>query len=230
MVFSDEEEFTTLNNEVALPECPRPVQAETNLHTEEPLVNFSLKTLTSTSSSNNTPASSCLTVPDIASVEVSLPSSSTGFSGGAIFNNYLFCQDPETGHLSLVPVQVRAPESFLGLDINLSLVPQPFQGLITVPEKTEAPLVNVPTGPVNTHSVIRALSGQTRQNENRPSASSLSNVHPALQDVINLLKGEFSFKGYFSDGQEDVAVGMCMLLQWYTAFLNSFIYVKYAGI
>nr|XP_046258374.1 kinase non-catalytic C-lobe domain-containing protein 1 [Scatophagus argus] len=154
---------------------------------------------------------------------------STNLNGCGVFNNYLFCQDPTTGQLSLVPVQVRAPESLLTLDINFSLLPQPLQGLITVPENTVGPSINslnVPVrpkpqdyGPVSSsfkcsatisgspleHSVPRAYNGQT-QSEN-PSPSLSSKVHPALQEVIELLKGEFLLNGHLDSGHEDIVMG-----------------------
>lgn len=215
-------------------EYPYPTQTEPTLHTQELPVNQAVVT---TTSSDKTPINSASTLPDISCLEVSLPPPlSTNLNGCGVFNNYLFRQDPTTGHLSLVPVQVRAPESLLGLDINLSLVPQPLQGLITVPESTDGPFINclnVPVSPEHQdygppssyfngssvisdspleHSVPRAYNGQTNpatQGENRPPSECISpKVHRALQEVIDLLKGEFSFDGYLDNGHEDIAMGM----------------------
>ncbi|XP_074502963.1 kinase non-catalytic C-lobe domain-containing protein 1 isoform X1 [Sebastes fasciatus] len=215
-----------------------PTQTEPNLHIQESPVNEAV--VTTTSSDNSTS-----TLPDITCLEVSLPPS-LSVSGCGVFNNYLFRQDPSTGHLSLVPVQVRAPESLLGLDINLSLVPQPLQGLITVPESTDGPFINCLNGPVRPgprdysppssyfngssiisdssleHSVPRAYNGQanpgTREENQSPSES--PKVHPALQEVIDLLKGEFSLDGYLDNGHEDIAMGECIFslkdLQYHT--------------
>lgn len=132
-----------------------------------------------------------------------------------------------------MPVQVRAPESVLGLDINLSLVPQPLQGLITVPEASDGPFINCMNLPVRQEygpssscfkgssiisdspleqSVSRAYNGRTNpgtQGQNQSPSESLSpKVHPALQEVIDLLKGEFSLDGYLDNGHEDIAMGM----------------------
>ncbi|XP_058507585.1 kinase non-catalytic C-lobe domain-containing protein 1 [Solea solea] len=213
---------------------PHPAQTEPSVHTEELPVNQMVINTTPTASSSKKLVNTSFIVPDISCVEVSLPRASTNLNGSGVFNNYLFCQDTTTGHLSLVPVQVRAPESLLGLDINLSLVPQPLQRLITVPETTEGPFINclnVPMrpepqeyGPLSyfsgssilsdssvKYSVIRAHSGQARpgtQDENQsPSETISAKVQPVLQEVIDLLKGEFSLDGYLDDGQENIAIG-----------------------
>lgn len=163
---------------------------------------------------------------DISSLEISPPLPfSTNLNGCGVFNNYLFRQDPTTGHLSLVPVLVRAPETVPGMDINLSLVPKPLPGMITVPENTEGSFtdcLNMP-GPQEydpppsyfsplKHTFSRAHSGQrnpSTQGENQSSSESISpKVHPALKEVIDLLKGEFSLDGYMDNGHEDIAMGM----------------------
>lgn len=215
-----------------------PTQAEPSLHTQEYPVNQAVITTTSTTSSDKILVNSTSALPDISCLEVSLPPPlSTNLNGCGVFNNYLFLQDPTTGHLSLVPVQVRAPESLLGLDINLSLVPQPLPGLITVPESTGGPFINCLNvalrpeaqgyGPPSSyfngssiisdipleHSVPRAYNGQTNPGtgENQSPSESISpQVHPALQEVIDLLKGEFSLDGYLDDGLEDIVMGMCL--------------------
>ncbi|KAE8280313.1 hypothetical protein D5F01_LYC20872 [Larimichthys crocea] len=210
-----------------------PYPTEPNLHTQELPVNQAAVT---TASSDKMLVNSTFTLPDISSFEVSLPQPlSTNLNGCGVFNNYLFRQDPTTGHLSLVPVQVRAPESLLGLDINLSLVPQPLQGLITVPENSDGPSVNSVNVPVRPepqdysppspyfkgssidsdspleHSTPMAYNGQTNQGtqgENQSPSESISpKVHPALQEVIDLLKGEFSLDGYLDNGHEDISMG-----------------------
>ncbi|XP_041865494.1 kinase non-catalytic C-lobe domain-containing protein 1 isoform X2 [Melanotaenia boesemani] len=190
--------------------------------------------ITTTTSSNKMDCPS--TLSDISLFEVSLPlPSSTNLNGCGIFNNYLFRQDPTTGHLSLVPVQVRAPESVFGLDINLSLVPQPLQELIAVPKSNDGLLMQRADVPVTPgaqaydlpssnlssgsiifdssleHTVDKVYNGQTHtipQGENQPASKSAPpKVHPALQEVIDLIKGEFSLCGYLDNGHEDIAMG-----------------------
>lgn len=212
-------------------EYPYPTQAESNLHTPEFPVDQAFVTSTS---SDEILVNSSSALPDLSRLEVSLPQPlSNNLNGCGVFNNYLFRQDPTTEHLSLVPVQVRAPESVLGLDINLSLVPQPLQGLITVPETSDGPFINCMNLPVRQEygpssscfkgssiisdspleqSVSRAYNGRTNpgtQGQNQSPSESLSpKVHPALQEVIDLLKGEFSLDGYLDNGHEDIAMGM----------------------
>lgn len=189
----------------------------------------------STTSSSKELVDSPSALPEVPYLEVSvsLPLS-TNLSGCGVFNNYLFRQDPSTGHLSLVPVQVKAPESVLGLDINLSLVPRPLRGLVAVPESTDGSFIDcLPVRPRHQeyeppssyfsgssviydrcleHAVLGARNGQTNprtRGESRTSLKSSSiNVHPALQEVIDLLKGEFSLDGYLDNGHGDIAMGM----------------------
>ncbi|XP_047459564.1 kinase non-catalytic C-lobe domain-containing protein 1 [Mugil cephalus] len=196
-----------------------------NPHTQESTDGQSVVITSSTSSSNKILVDSPSALLDISSLEFSPPVPfSTNLNGCGVFNNYLFRQDPTTGHLSLVPVQVRAPETVPGLDINLSLVPKPLPGMITVPESTEGSFtdsLNMP-GPQEydpppsyfsslKHTFSRAHNGQrnpSTRGENHSSSESISTrVHPALQEVIDLLKGEFSLDGYMDSGQEDIAMG-----------------------
>ncbi|XP_055757971.1 kinase non-catalytic C-lobe domain-containing protein 1 isoform X2 [Salvelinus fontinalis] len=51
----------------------------------------------------------------------SCQSSSCSHLTGGVFNNFLLRQDPLTGHLTLVPVQITVPESLHGLELNLPL-------------------------------------------------------------------------------------------------------------
>lgn len=216
-------------------------QTETSLHTEK--LGYSanqgdVTTSTSTASSVNTLGDSPtgLDFP-CQQVGVSLPQQLPSHcSGCAVFNNYLLHQDSLTGHLTLVPVQVRAPESILGLDVNLSLVPKTLLGQTTILEGIDDPFMNCLTvsvrsesqeyGPPQSyfngsfiisdnpqeHTAPRAYNGQTNprsQGENQsPSESNSPRVDPALQEVIDLLKGEFAFDGYLENGQEDIAMGM----------------------
>ncbi len=208
-----------------------PTPTEPDLHTQEIPVNQAFVT---TTSSDKMVVNSTSTHPDISCFEVSVPQQlSTNLNGCGVFNNYLFRQDPTTGHLSLVPVQVRAPESLLGLDINLSLVPQPLQGLISAQENSDSPFINCLNVPVrpeaqdygppssyfNGSSIISdsplehsSYYGQTTpgpQGEKQSPSEPISpKVHPALQEVIDLLKGEFSLDGYLDNGHEDIAMGM----------------------
>ncbi|KAK7901449.1 hypothetical protein WMY93_018218 [Mugilogobius chulae] len=130
---------------------------------------------TTTSPTPPAPVTSDPCLPDVSHIEVSLPSSlNSNLNNCGVFNNYLFRQDPKTGQLFLVPVQVRAPDSVQGLDINLSLVPQSLKGLLSNPQ-------------------AKLMSPE---------------VHPALQEVIDLLKGEFTLNTGLDNGHEDIAMGV----------------------
>lgn len=143
--------------------------------------------------------------------------------GCSVFNNYIFHQDPETGRLSLLPVLVKAPQSLPGLDINPDLVPDLFLDVVPVPENSgqHAGELNVGAGG-ESEDGMRALShfegsgvvseldsteSCTRVAAKRGSALRSAEVHPALTEVIHLLKGEFSLHGYLDCGREDVAMG-----------------------
>ncbi|XP_056903604.1 kinase non-catalytic C-lobe domain-containing protein 1 isoform X2 [Takifugu flavidus] len=118
--------------------------------------------------------------------------------GCGVFNNYIFHQDPETGRLSLLPVLLRAAQSLPGLDIKPSLVPD-------LCLNDELPAWSCLKGSA-VISDSREHSGEEEAAEpgwGLPSAQ----VHPALTEVIHLLKGEFSLDGYLDSGQEDVAMG-----------------------
>lgn len=137
-------------------------------------------------------------------------------NNSAVFNNFLFHQDPKTGLISLFPVQLRAPQSLLGLDINLSMVKQHFQRLVAAPDNSHDPLTNGLKVPVRP------------QTQDYPSASSsiVSDSHielrfalfrlktgfllrrPPLKEVIDLLKGKFLLQTSWKKEYEDIAIGM----------------------
>lgn len=126
-----------------------------------------------------------------------------------VFNNYIFHQDPETGRLSLLPVLLRAAQSLPGLDIKPSLVPDLFLNVVPVPEDggrcDDLPAWSCFKGSALI-SDSRDPSGSLQQEEQGSRLPS-TQVHPALTDVIHLLKGEFSLDGYLGSGHEDVAMG-----------------------
>uniref|UniRef100_A0A096MBV4 Kinase non-catalytic C-lobe domain containing 1 n=1 Tax=Poecilia formosa TaxID=48698 RepID=A0A096MBV4_POEFO len=177
--------------------CLHVPPSDASLHSEE-LTEFHTVMSTSSKTSSTIPEDSPSALSDVSLLEVSLPSLSsplsTNLNSCGIFNNYLFWQDPVTGHLSLVPVKVRAPESLHGLDINPSLVPQSLLGLITGQETNlffDSVSVTLRPGTQD----IFYLSGSSTTGQ------------PALQDVIELLKGHFSIKGHLDNGRQDVMMG-----------------------
>lgn len=168
--------------------------------------------------------------PDLSCLQVSVPQpSSSNLNGCGVFNNYLFRQDPATGHLSLVPVQVRAPDSLLGLDIDLSLLPQPLQGLMAPPQDSGAAFISCldveatpqDDAPASLHHRSGCIRSSSPSELSTPRGTSPgsqgedqgpgSRVLPALQDVIQLLRGQFSLDGDSDGGQEDVTMGMYLV-------------------
>lgn len=218
----------------SLCEDPHPTKTDSYPHPEEsdPPVNGTSVTPTSTTSNDTTLMTTVSTLSDISCIEVSLPSSLNLNSCG-VFNNYLFRQDPTTGHLSLVPVQVRAPECLQGLDINLSLVPQSLKGLITPAQITNGTSSdpNAPESPSASYNncssvnnpLDRAKAEKGPANPTTETPESVSpEVQPALQEVIDLLKGEFTLDGSLDNGHEDIAMGIFSL---YYCTIHSFHYL-----
>ncbi|PWA25788.1 hypothetical protein CCH79_00001380 [Gambusia affinis] len=216
-------------NSVHAAESCLDVLPKANLHSEE-LTEFHTVMSTSSKTSSTIPEDSPSALSDVSLLEVSLPSLSsplsTNLNSCGIFNNYLFWQDPLTGHLSLVPVKVRAPESLHGLDINPSFVPQSLLGLITGQETngglffgsvsvTMRPgtqdLFYLSGSPTTSDGSQDCSSHQTycekTETKTEGEKSSASRDQPALQDVIDLLKGHFSVKGQLDNGRQDIMMG-----------------------
>lgn len=126
-------------------------------------------------------------------------------TGSLVFNNYIFHQDPETGRLSLLPVLVRAPQALPGLDINPSLVPHLFLHWEEAGQRANHAKDSGVTSDLDStdDSVFIQQKDATKQG----SALTSAEVHPALTEVIHLLKGEFSLDGFLDGGHEDVAMG-----------------------
>uniref|UniRef100_A0AAQ4PEN2 Kinase non-catalytic C-lobe domain containing 1 n=1 Tax=Gasterosteus aculeatus aculeatus TaxID=481459 RepID=A0AAQ4PEN2_GASAC len=127
-------------------------------------------------------------------------------------------------------IGVRPPESLLGLDMNLSLVPRPLRGQIAGPESVDGPFIkrlHAPgrpgprdCGPPSSHfnggsvlpdgaldrGVPRACSGQTNPGT-QDSESIPPEVHPA-----KLLGGDRSLDGHLADEHEDIGLGMYLLM------------------
>ena len=60
--------------------------------------------------------------------------------------------------------------------------------------------------PDPTEPMSESSSGETCSRAEGESLSS-PQIHPALQEVIALLRGEFAFDGYLENGEEDLAMG-----------------------
>ncbi|MEQ2260968.1 hypothetical protein XENORESO_003807, partial [Xenotaenia resolanae] len=182
---------------------------------------------TSSKTSSSIPEDSPSVLSDVSLFEVSLPSLSsplsTNLNSCGIFNNYLFWQDPMTECLSLVPVKVRAPKSLNRLDITPSLVPQSLRGLITGQMSNGGLFIDPVSGTVRSgtqdlfylsgssdssldHASHQAYCGQT-DTKTQGEKEALFRDQPALQDVIDLLKGQFSTTGCLDNGCQDIIMG-----------------------
>ena len=163
-----------------------------------------------------------------------LNSSCSHLTGCGVFNNFLLRQDLQTGCLTLVPVHISAPDATPKLEVSLpfsshSLQGQPilpgelggdFVGLTmtsrdqpTLCQESEAPQPYPDPRPITcspppdpTEPMSESSSGETCSRAEGESLSS-PQIHPALQEVIALLRGEFAFDGYLENGEEDLAMG-----------------------
>ncbi|XP_072292775.1 kinase non-catalytic C-lobe domain-containing protein 1 [Eucyclogobius newberryi] len=156
---------------------------------------------------NPAPVTSDPDLPDVSHIEVSLSSLNSNLNNCGVFNNYLFRQDPKTGQLCLVPVRVRAPDSVRGLDINLSLVPPSLKGLLSNPEMSNGTSFDSLAALDDNCSASIGGKGQNRPATPSGRAPVSPAVHPALQEVIDLLKGEFTLNAGLDNGHGDVAMG-----------------------
>ncbi|XP_024280273.1 kinase non-catalytic C-lobe domain-containing protein 1 isoform X4 [Oncorhynchus tshawytscha] len=167
-------------------------------------------------------------------------SSCSHLTGGGVFNNFLLRQDPLTGHLTLVPVQITVPESLHGLELNLPLTSSSsyLQGQPThprgprdhlTPGQGAEPLLECLNGrpsnpkasmphPHNGEGGPRTGEGEGEhlsESHGPPQGDSLPPpsplMNPSLQEVIGLLRAEFAFDGYLESGVEDLAMGECFL-------------------
>ncbi|XP_029608985.1 kinase non-catalytic C-lobe domain-containing protein 1 isoform X5 [Salmo trutta] len=163
-------------------------------------------------------------------------SSCSHLTGGGVFNNFLLRQDPLTGHLTLVPVQITVPESLHGLELNLPLISSSsyLQGQPThprvprdhlTPGQGAEPLLEClngrPSDPTASMPYPQNGEGGPRTGEGEGEHLSESHgppqgdsppppsplMNPSLQEVIGLLRAEFAFDGYLENGVEDLAMG-----------------------
>lgn len=163
-------------------------------------------------------------------------SSCSHLTGGGVFNNFLLRQDPLTGHLTLVPVQITVPESLHGLELNLPLISSSsyLQGQPThprgprdhlTPGQGAEPLLECLNGRPSDPkaSMPHPQNGEGGPKTGEGEGEHLSESHgppqgdsspplsplmnPSLQEVIGLLRAEFAFDGYLENGVEDLAMG-----------------------
>uniref|UniRef100_A0A8C9SMJ4 Kinase non-catalytic C-lobe domain containing 1 n=1 Tax=Scleropages formosus TaxID=113540 RepID=A0A8C9SMJ4_SCLFO len=158
---------------------------------------------------------------------------SSSLIGRNTVSNYLLRQDPQTGLLTLFPVQIAVPEPIPGLNLNIAPVTAPWG-----PAEGQ-PAVLAPGAPGKVAEGSNALDpdvslvpltaaqmdgGQPGKHEEQGATglgqeSSWSSsqafgeqplspqLHPSLQAVMALLRAEFAFNGSRENGVEDFRTG-----------------------
>ncbi|KAM6956182.1 kinase non-catalytic C-lobe domain-containing protein 1 [Aplochiton taeniatus] len=182
----------------------------------------------STTSSGRTLVHSPPASPQVSNQGPAVPPSHSSLCSHPIgvVSNYLLRQDPRTGHLTLVPVQIAASESVPGLCLNLPRLPDSHPGglegvcvdCLTGPVSPADPLVpgqeagppldgprGVPPDPPAPPGREAEPGSRGGEVESLPPLS--GRVHPALREVIDLLLGEFAFQGDLEMGDEDLVMG-----------------------
>ncbi|KAL2083141.1 hypothetical protein ACEWY4_020914 [Coilia grayii] len=146
-----------------------------------------------------------------------------------VFNNFLLQQDPQTGKITLLPVQIAtAVQSLPGQGLSsLPLALGAIQGQISDQHilDTSSGSLNTFTGctdATRTHCQANCSSAcvsvtsvptpcaQTStpgHHEPPPSHSTPHPAHPAVQRVTALLKEQFAYDGYLEDGIQELAMG-----------------------
>uniref|UniRef100_W5MKC3 Kinase non-catalytic C-lobe domain-containing protein 1 n=1 Tax=Lepisosteus oculatus TaxID=7918 RepID=W5MKC3_LEPOC len=148
-----------------------------------------------------------------------LPENSVGNN----FNNFLLRQDPKTGLLTLLPVQIAVKEPIPGLEFNIAPLSSSCQKLPSgsrgskPDEKLEMPVSNKSTvdnasdaemscstydieKQVDRHNVVEVVDRMALAPLVSPAKSR------GLQKVVHLIKEEFAFDGYLENGVEDLAM------------------------
>ncbi|KAL0964283.1 hypothetical protein UPYG_G00321750 [Umbra pygmaea] len=158
--------------------------------------------------------------------------------GGCIVNNFLLRQDPQTGHLTLVPVNITNSEFLHGLELNLpmttsshSLQSQPggSRDHLNLCQGAEPQLdfLNGSWPPDCTASLFHYHNGDrglgaeecgqeplsksngSPQGDTAPLHSQIN--HTSLHEVIGLLRSEFAFDGYLENDVDGLTMGKYIL-------------------
>ncbi|KAG8587225.1 hypothetical protein GDO81_005604, partial [Engystomops pustulosus] len=164
----------------------------------------------------------------------SVSSNSSTLTSSPIVNNYLLKQDPKTGNLTLVRVQLSIPEHIPSVSLEAEtiktsdVVPNTTQDLVSNDQEssritsTASPkskeLQTTPPDLVPTANGT-LIGGNSLVEQDTPSSNASQetlvngespprkNVSSPLQKVVNLLQEEFAFDGYLENGIEDIAMG-----------------------
>ncbi|KAG9470186.1 hypothetical protein GDO78_018681 [Eleutherodactylus coqui] len=166
----------------------------------------------------------------------SVTSNSSTLTSSPIVNNYLLKQDPKTGTLTLVRVQLSIPEHIPSVSleaepvsqtINTSAVPPPGttinKDLVSNDhESSRSPPTASFAKCKESQSALTdgfSTTNGTQEKQDSPSSNTSHetlvngespprrNTCSPLQKVVNLLHEEFAFDGYLENGIEDLAMG-----------------------
>uniref|UniRef100_A0AAR2JVI0 Ras-GEF domain-containing protein n=1 Tax=Pygocentrus nattereri TaxID=42514 RepID=A0AAR2JVI0_PYGNA len=125
-----------------------------------------------------------------------------------VYNNYLLQQDPQTGHLTLFPIQIAVSQPITGLDLSL-----PFSATSETNKNEDCDTSHVTQNGQSEHhatsSQYKKRNGNIAHNGAHP--NSMDHRHLILQQVIGLIREEFAFDGYLESGVEELAMGEYIL-------------------
>ncbi|KAM4636946.1 kinase non-catalytic C-lobe domain-containing protein 1 [Discoglossus pictus] len=166
----------------------------------------------------------------------SISSNSSTIPASPVVNNYLLKQDPKTGNLKLVRVQLSLPENIPSVSIETEPV-YPLPETVANNEINTSNLQN--SEPSTVPNIAKCKEVQKKLNDDIPLANKALNHNPEspqtyqdnnddkktntkctsqecqtqrtvsspLQKVVQLIHDEFAFDGYLENGVEDLAMG-----------------------
>ncbi|XP_044153954.1 LOW QUALITY PROTEIN: kinase non-catalytic C-lobe domain-containing protein 1 [Bufo gargarizans] len=166
----------------------------------------------------------------------SVSSNSSTLTSSPIVNNYLLKQDPKTGNLTLVRVQLSIPEHILSVSLEAEPASQTIKSSPVHPPATFTNTNVVSNDHESSRTPPTASSDKCKETQGSPTMNgvlgnncekkqdspssntshetlvngespSRRNVCTPLQKVVNLLQEEFAFDGYLENGVEDIAMG-----------------------
>ncbi|XP_036429471.1 kinase non-catalytic C-lobe domain-containing protein 1 [Colossoma macropomum] len=125
-----------------------------------------------------------------------------------VYNNYLLQQDPQTGRLTLFPIQIAVSQPITGFDFSL-----PFSAASETDKNEDCNTSHVTQNGQSEHHATSSYYKKRNGNmpHNRAHPNSTGHRHLILQQVIGLIREEFAFDGYLESGVEEQAMGEYIL-------------------
>ncbi|XP_072534378.1 kinase non-catalytic C-lobe domain-containing protein 1 isoform X2 [Salminus brasiliensis] len=137
-------------------------------------------------------------------------------TAAGVYNNYLLQQDPQTGRLTLFPVQIAVSQPITGLNLSL-----PYSSGSETNKNEECDMPCVTQNGESEHSYHKKKNGNMPNNRVQPNSTeplqqaqvscTAGQRHIILQQVIGLIREEFAFDGYLENGVEELAMGEYIL-------------------